>query len=106
MTDLLLLAVLLGCFSRFAARSVFRLPGGLSGGRSGGRGHFADLIRGNPLPRRWVPSKPLEAEIVLVGHRLPAIFLAQLVLPGLHLGGRYAFRDPPEPDTVGVEFHP
>src|SRR5207249_11195353 len=53
-----------------------------------------------------IVSHTLGPEGPLVGHGLPPVLLWQLALPGLHLGVGHPFRDPPEPDAVGVELHP
>src|SRR5438552_2291749 len=70
-----------------------------------GRG-FPEFSQRDPLLPGHIVAHPLESEVPLVGHGLPTVFLGELALPGLHLGVGDAFRNPPEPDAVGIELHP
>src|SRR5207244_7169818 len=70
-----------------------------------GRG-FPEFSQRDPLLPGHIVAHTLESERPFVGHGLPPVFLGELALPGLHLGVGHAFRNPPEPDAVGIEFHP
>src|SRR5207244_692322 len=85
-----LFAVFLRGFGRLGRRRACRF--GFTRSRSGsGSRDFADLIGLDPLLGGHVPSKTLQTEVVFVGHGFPTVLLAQLALPGLHLGVRHPF---------------
>src|SRR3989442_1284586 len=85
-------------------------PAGHGGGPAGRvcsrRRWFPEFSQRDPILPGHIVAHTLESESPFVGHGLPPVFLGELALPGLHLGVGHAFRNPPEPDPVGIEFHP